>query len=229
MKTCKVCKQQKPLSDYFVNKVNKDGYNIYCKVCYKEKFRDTLKASIKKYLAKPEIKEKQKAYYKEYMPKYAKMNRERINEKIYNWNDRNKGKQLDQQLKYQSAIPPAVYSITYKGDVIYVGSSKSPIRRQNVHFSTLTTCNNIGNINKLHSYYGYDKADFAFHIIEECDEDQLLIKEREYQVALRPDINYKYYFDIKESVRTLIERLGLKNGKTKTWKNRKYDNEGISK
>jgi hypothetical protein len=151
------------------------------------------------------------------------MNRERINEKIYNWNDRNKGKQLDQQLKYQSAIPPAVYSITYKGDVVYVGSSKSPIRRQNVHFSTLTTCNNIGNINKLHSYYGFNKDDFAFHILEECNEDDLLFKEREWQVALRPDINYKNYFDIKESVHTLIQRLDLKSSKTKTWKNRGYE------
>ena len=219
MKTCKCCNATKELKDFFNNKQTKDGKGTYCKVCATLK----IKPYLDKYKQEPEFKEKMAKYQKDYMPNYTKENRKKLNETIYNWNSNNSDKLLQNQLKYQASVPPAVYSITYKGDVIYVGSSKSPIRRQNVHFSTLTTCNNIGNVNKLHSYYGYDKADFKFHILEECDEDHLMDKEREYQASLRPDINYKNHFPIRETVRAMVERLNLRPSKIKTWNNRKYE------
>lgn len=33
MKTCNVCHQQKPLSDFSAHKIAKDGYRNYCKPC----------------------------------------------------------------------------------------------------------------------------------------------------------------------------------------------------
>ena len=40
MKTCKCCKQTKPITEFYKNKSKPDGLTIYCKDCSKEKERN---------------------------------------------------------------------------------------------------------------------------------------------------------------------------------------------
>jgi hypothetical protein len=37
MKTCKICKEEKPLVDFGIHKGQPDGYNVYCKMCLRKK------------------------------------------------------------------------------------------------------------------------------------------------------------------------------------------------
>ena len=124
-------------------------------------------------------------------------------------------------MNYQEAVPPGVYAIYYVNTAIYVGATKHPNRRMNTHFSTITTCNNIGKVNKLHSYYGYKKEDFTFKVIEKCDVDKLLEKEVYWRGKLKTKANYERLFPeiSKETTVGLIERLKLTTKNVKTWKN----------
>lgn len=43
MKTCYKCKQNKPLSEFWKNKLTKDGFQIYCKDCCRKNAREDYK------------------------------------------------------------------------------------------------------------------------------------------------------------------------------------------
>jgi predicted GIY-YIG superfamily endonuclease len=123
------------------------------------------------------------------------------------------------QNKYQSKVAGGVYCIKYKGEIVYIGSTNQPVRRMNVHFSTITTKNNIGKINKLHSFLGYDKKDFSWNMLETCDEDNRLEREQYYRKYHKSKENFKRIFGKIETTDKLIERLGLTtNTNRKKWR-----------
>lgn len=215
-KLCGRCKQQKPMtSDYFYNATHtKTGFQAWCKECYKS---DEEKA--KRKIAQKKWAEKNPGKMSEIVRNWRRRNRSRSNKMIYDWNKNNAEKFLARQKKYQQQEPPGVYAIKYVDDVIYIGATNEPIRRSNIHFSTIKSKNNISKVNKLHSFYGYDKSDFKFEIIEYCDESELFKKEREWRLKLDPKGNYKRIFNIKESTGELVKRLNLTNVREKTWSN----------
>jgi hypothetical protein len=69
-KECPNCKELKPISDYFKCSSRKDGLQLYCKICKKERFKESKQKSDKKYgkkyLSIPENKEKKHQYVKQY-------------------------------------------------------------------------------------------------------------------------------------------------------------------
>jgi len=49
LKTCRICKQQKEITDFHKNKTRKDGRNFECKVCIRAKSLDWVKANPERY------------------------------------------------------------------------------------------------------------------------------------------------------------------------------------
>ena len=50
MKTCKTCKIEKPLTDFYKRKDSKDGFYSQCKKCYSERVKNNKKEYKEKYL-----------------------------------------------------------------------------------------------------------------------------------------------------------------------------------
>jgi hypothetical protein len=69
-KKCPNCNIIKSTSDYFKCSSRKDGLQVYCKKCKKERFKESKQKSDKKYLEKyiliPENREKKHQYSKQY-------------------------------------------------------------------------------------------------------------------------------------------------------------------
>ena len=89
MKQCSKCKSNKPLSEYHLNKQNKDGLNSYCKDCKKKYMRknyQSKKQQAKQYYQDNKVKI-QKYYQdnKESKRQYDKDNKIRINKNIKRW------------------------------------------------------------------------------------------------------------------------------------------------
>ena len=102
-KKCPECNEVKPTTEYYKCSTRKDGYQAYCKICKKEKFRESKKKSDRKYHKKyysiPENKlkinkysrqyqldnpEKQKEYHKKYIKtEYGVKVRREYRKKIY--------------------------------------------------------------------------------------------------------------------------------------------------
>lgn len=213
-KQCSKCKQEKEL-----NTVNfylrKDGYyQSWCQACYKTpEMNEYRKVKINQW--RKENPEKWANYFKN----WRKNNKDKSNKYIYKWMEKNIDRNIDIQNKYQSKVAGGVYCIKYKGEIIYVGSTNQPIRRMNVHFSTIKTCNNIGKINKLHSFLGYDKKDFSWNMLETIDDTNTRIeKEQYYRKFHKSKQNFKRIFGKIETTEKLIERLGLTSGKRNKWR-----------
>lgn len=95
MKTCKICKTHKPLTDFHKDKKSSDGHFSYCKVCGKEKSRA-------KYLAnKDSIIAKQKAYQAANQDK-IKARVEARKDKIREYQKQYKIKNREKLLKYKA-------------------------------------------------------------------------------------------------------------------------------
>lgn len=210
-KKCPKCQIEKPVTEefWYLNKkgVSKGKPAAYCIPCHKEYMnQDKFKKFRRDYVNN--LRKKNPEYWKELRDKYVSNNREAYNNRIYRWTRENKDVNLAIQKKYQQTIPPSVYSIKYEDTVIYIGSSNEPVRRLNVHFSTIKTCNNIGKVNKLFSFYGYDKSKFSYEIVEQVDVDKLIERERYWEEHFDAKVNYKKTFGKLESVKKLLERLG---------------------
>jgi hypothetical protein len=67
---CPECNEIKPSTEYYKCSTNKSGLQDYCKICKKEKFRDSKRKSDKKYHKKyysiPENRENKAAYSRQY-------------------------------------------------------------------------------------------------------------------------------------------------------------------
>jgi hypothetical protein len=83
-----------------------------------------------------------------------------------------------------------------------------PLRRQNVHLSTIRTPNNIGKINKLHSFLDYDKKDFKFNLVEQVDDiTQLKTREAYWEYYYQAGYNYTKMFGNVEKTKDIVERI----------------------
>lgn len=69
-KKCPECNEVKPTTEYYKCSTRKDGYQAYCKICKKEKFRESKKKSDRKYNKEyysiPENKLKRNKYSRQY-------------------------------------------------------------------------------------------------------------------------------------------------------------------
>jgi transposase-like protein len=215
LQKCPSCKEHLGEEHYYPSNWGKNGFK--CKSCAKKYYtsdhgRAILTRSQRKWVAKNREKVAENAR------NWRINNPEKYNKGIYRWNEKNVDSVVANQKRYQEKMPPGVYAIKYKGEAIYVGATKAPIRRINTHMSTITTSSNITKINKLHSYLGYDKKDFTWEIIEECDVDMLFEKERCYQKELRSKENFKKHFGKVETTKSLVERLGLTTKPRNRWR-----------
>lgn len=212
-KQCSKCKTVKTLNnENFYQR--KDGYyQSWCQACYKTpEMNEYRNERIKQW--KKENPEKWKAYFSN----WRKNNKEKCKQLVYKWMENNIDSMVDIQKKYQSKVAGGIYCIKYKGDIVYVGSTNQPLRRINVHFSTITTCNNIGKINRLHSFLGYDKKDFSWNMLETCDDDTMIEREKYYRQFHKSKENYKRIFGKIPTTKKLIEKLGLITKPRNKWR-----------
>ena len=215
LQRCPDCNEYLPQESFFPSNWGKNG--MKCKACAKAyysspKGRAILYKSQRKYQLKNPHK------IKEWAANYRNNHRDKYNERIYEYMRNNVDNVMDSQLKYQSKLPSGVYAIKYVDDVIYVGATKHPIRRVNTHMSTIKTSNNITKVNKLFSFLGYDKNNFTWELVEECDPENLFVREKHYQKQFKSKANYKKHFGKVESTKSIIERLGLTTKPRNKWR-----------
>lgn len=204
MKQCTKCKETKESTDFHKHPTMK--LQSWCKSCQLE--------FIKAYYQS----DAGKAYLKDYRQnnpaaraaakRFREKNKEKTNQWVYDWYNENTDKFVKIQNKYQSKIPPSVYCIKYDDEVIYVGSSKKPLARVNIHLSTIKTATNLSKVNKLHSYCDYDKSRFKYEYLEQCDVDKLIEREHYWEKELNAKGNYKRIFGRVKSVTQIMKEQG---------------------
>ena len=215
-KKCSKCKTENPatLEYFYANSGTKLNLSSWCKECLNSpEMKEYRKKWLKKW-RKGAGKEQWNAYVK----KWKSENRDKANNFVYDWAKKNIDDYVNTQKKYQQSIPPAVYSVTYKDEIVYIGSTNEPNRRKNVHLSTIKTKNNIGKINKLHSFLNYDKADFKFNIVEHCDTHKLIEREQFYEDKFKAKEKYKEIFGKVEKTGSIIQRLELTSSERNSWR-----------
>jgi hypothetical protein len=205
IKVCSKCKQEKSL-DLFYNHLN-GRKQSWCKQCLYKKTKEFWKtpegiAYKKKYYSE------NKELYVKATKKWVKNNRKKANQFVYNWYEQHTKQYVGIQDKYQSKFPPSVYCIKYDDDIVYVGSSKKPLARVNIHLSTIKSGTNLTKINKLHSYCGYDKSRFTYEYLEQCDSNKLLERERFWEEKLNAKGNFKCVFGKVKSITQIMQDEG---------------------
>ena len=58
MKKCRICKQEKPYSEYTKNKTKKDGYTCECSICRRKEARERYARKKEQYLAATKRKQR---------------------------------------------------------------------------------------------------------------------------------------------------------------------------
>ncbi len=170
MKTCTKCNQEKQLTEF--NKRRSE-----CKLCQKEvdrQWRINNRARHKE--LQKQYRETHLDYFKQYNKEYRIKNGDKVKSVIN---------------KLRNAIPAGVYMIKNQitGEC-YVGQSTKPYQRRIQHFSIHANPNTKYTVKKLQSamkQYGPDS--FVFGIIEHCEPEQLLERERYYINQLNPEYN----------------------------------------
>ena len=84
--------------------------------------------------------------------------------------------------------------------------------------SIIKTSSNITKVNKLFSFLGYDKNNFTWELVEECEPENLFDREKHYQKQLNSKANYKKHFGKVETTKSIIERLGLTTKPRNKWR-----------
>lgn len=79
MKTCKRCEQEKPYDDFYRHGDTADGYQAWCKQCFKDYHRERYRAI----MADPELRSVYKERYTQwnraaYARKVARLKREKV-------------------------------------------------------------------------------------------------------------------------------------------------------
>ena len=204
-KICTNCKVEKTLDLFFTHSIQ--GYQSQCKQCQLN--------SLNKYWKTPRGQAYRKKYYQDHKElfaeatkKWRKANPEKSNQFIYNWYEKNVKTFVAIQDKYQSKIPPSVYCIKYNDEVVYVGKSRKPLGRVNIHLSTIKSATNLTKINKLHSYCGYDKSAFKYEYLEQAPYDSLLEREAYYEDKFKAKANYKRIFGKVKSISKIMKEAG---------------------
>jgi hypothetical protein len=115
LKRCTKCREYKPLTEYIKSKANKDGLNIYCNDCLKEKKKAEYEKNRDKYLERfnkhyyenieeakvkgKEWREQNKDSINARAKNYRESNKERITEWLKHYRERNK-----EELKIKDAV-----------------------------------------------------------------------------------------------------------------------------
>lgn len=214
MKKCSKCKVEKPFTEF--HKHPKVKYQSQCKQCQKDFIKEYLKTP-KGIAYRKKYREENKELFAKAAKKWVKNNKEKAHQFVYNWAKNNIEQYVGIQDKYQSKVPPSVYCIKYDDEIIYVGSSKKPLARVNIHLSTIKSATNLTKVNKLHSYCDYDKSRFKYEYLEQCDVDKLLERERFWEKDLNAKDNYKKVFGKVKSITQIMKEEGT---------HKKYQNYG---
>ena len=197
MKQCSKCKVEKPFTEF--HKHPKAKYQSQCKQCQKDFIKEYLKTP-KGIAYRKKYREENKELFAKAAKKWVKNNKEKAHQFVYNWAKNNIEQYVGIQDKYQSKVPPSVYCIKYDDEIIYVGSSKKPLARVNIHLSTIKSATNLTKVNKLHSYCGYDKSRFSYQYLEQGEYDSLLERERYWEEYYDAKGNYKRIFGKVKSI-----------------------------
>jgi hypothetical protein len=156
MKNCKICKEDKPLSEYYKRKKGYRGYKSYCKTCTRQKSKQY-------YIDNPE---KHKQSNPDYIKQYYQDNKEQINK--YHCNI------------YQS-IPPGIYGIYENTQLIYIGESVTPYRRIANHFSnSLETTNSC--IAQAIGNGELQRKNLSFKMLEYVDDKSLRLEREKFYI-----------------------------------------------
>ena len=179
VKNCKICKQDKDLSEY--HKVNKGKYyNSYCKECSKQ-------ISKQHRIDNPDH---YKQYYqnnvdkiKQYIKQWAQNNPKYMSQ----WNKAhpNKNKKLN------TSIPAGVYGIYEHDDLLYIGESIKPYARIAQHFSNSLTAN-YSPIAQAIGNGELQRENLSFKMLEYVDDDSAR-KHRETVLIQRYQPRYNNY------------------------------------
>jgi hypothetical protein len=218
MKTCKNCNTEKSFDQFGKNKIDgKEYYRSYCKNCmaikskpklgYAKHYYETkVKPTMQPYIKLTEEEKKQRLI--EARKKYYQNNKEKMKAATKKWIDNNKDRwkeyckdwvsdnieqHTDNLNKNNHSIEPGVYMV--KNQVTgerYIGQSLIPYARRTTHFSNhketgTSRCQTNRLMQKAMKQYG--PGSFVFGIIEHCEPEQLLERERYYINLLNPEYN----------------------------------------
>ena len=161
MKICSKCKQEKQLEDFHKDKYTKSGLSYHCKDCSSIKFK-----------------------------KYYSANIEQQVLRFSEWYESNKEHSLQYSSIKRKSIKEGVYLITnLKNGKKYVGQSVQPYGRRATHFSFHNTEKHASNKILQSDLKEYGKQSFTFEILEHCNKEELLEKEKYYINKLNPEYN----------------------------------------
>ena len=153
VKNCKICKQDKKLSEYYKNKNGYMGYGSYCKTCTKQKYLQRYFDDPKKY------KQRKKQYMKQWYqdnPNYMKQ-----------WYQDNP----NYMEKFFNSIPPGIYGIYENTQLIYIGESVTPYRRIAIHFSNTTNPDHPSLIAQAIGNGKLQRENLSFKILDYIDDN----------------------------------------------------------
>ena len=164
MKECNKCKQMLALDMFY-------SRSACCKECEKIQKKVHRANNIEKYRAS-DNSEKHKA-------------------KVKKWNNDNKEYLYQYVKNNETSVLPGVYLIR---NVInskrYIGQSKRPYKRSCEHFSIHQSNKSTAyNPNIQADLKQYGRKSFVFGIIEHCEPEQLLERERHYINLYKPEYN----------------------------------------
>jgi hypothetical protein len=98
----------------------------------------------------------------------------------------NKDRILKTISKYRTSIPAGVYCIKYKGEIVYIGESKTPIVRRDYHFGAKTN----ENISLVAQIIKGNKKNYTFELLkEEKDKNKRVKLESYYIEKYKPKYN----------------------------------------
>ena len=115
------------------------------------------------YICSPCLKKRDAKYYKE-----------------------NKEQRLKTISKYRTSIPAGVYCIKYKGEIVYIGESKTPIVRRDYHFGAKTS----ENISLVAQIIKGNKENYTFELLKKEENKNKRVKlETQYIEKYKPKYN----------------------------------------
>ena len=106
MKACKICKTEKPLSEYHRHKYTRDGLQIYCKACYKAKGKERYSKNKEKInAANKKWREENQEKDRELHRRWRQENRERASKVAAEWRKENIDKSRESNRLWKKRNP----------------------------------------------------------------------------------------------------------------------------
>jgi len=175
VKNCKICKQDKDLSEYSTTHKGK-YYNSYCKNCKKQiskQHRINNPEYYKKYMEQymPQYRQDNKEKFSQYFKQYHKDNKEQINQYSKQYYQDNKEQFSQYRNKINTSIPSGVYGIYEHAQLIYIGESGKPYSRIAIHFSNTTNPDNGSPIAHAIGNGELQRENLSYKMLEYIDDD----------------------------------------------------------